>query len=175
MHANGGYPHNLSNHAADDAFPSWSPDGQEITFVSNRDGNWEVYVMNADGTEQRRLTTSPAVDGHPVWSPEGEKIAFVSQRDGDVAIWIMDADGGNKRKLIKGRYPSWSPDSRKFVYRDEETNLTIFVILDYDETLITKREGERVSKPQWSFDGRYLSVNFTDNDHMSKIAVLSLQ
>jgi Tol biopolymer transport system component len=49
--------------------PTWSPDSQRIAFASLRDGNWEIYVMNADGSEQRNITKSPAQDESPVWRP----------------------------------------------------------------------------------------------------------
>ena len=63
--------------------PAWSPDGRKLAFVSGRDGNAEIYVMNADGSEQENLTRQPANDSHPSWSPDGRKIAFVSRRDGN--------------------------------------------------------------------------------------------
>src|SRR6185436_11226570 len=60
--------------------PAWSPDGRKLAFVSERDGNAEIYVMNADGSAQENLTRQPANDSHPAWSPDGRKIAFVSRR-----------------------------------------------------------------------------------------------
>ena len=70
----------LSKNAADDFAPAWSPDGRRIAFVSNRDGNDEIYVMNADGTAVTRLTMNPGEDGGPIWSPDGKQILFVSVR-----------------------------------------------------------------------------------------------
>jgi Tol biopolymer transport system component len=62
------------NAAASDEFPSWSPDGTKIAFTSDRDGNWEIYVMNAqDGSNQTNLTIDPATDEFPSWSPDGTK------------------------------------------------------------------------------------------------------
>ena len=59
--------------------PRWSPDGRTIAFVSERDGNQEIYSMRADGRTPTNLTRSPAPDDSPVWSPDGERIAFVRQ------------------------------------------------------------------------------------------------
>jgi TolB protein len=58
--------------------PAWSPDGRRIAFASERDGNAEIYVVNADGTGQRNLTRDPGYEGDPAWSPDGRKIAFTS-------------------------------------------------------------------------------------------------
>jgi Tol biopolymer transport system component len=68
--------------------------------MSDRDANWEVYVMNADGSGLERLTRDPAHDGLPVWSPDGKQIAFVSNKGGAWAIWAMSPDGSNRRKLF---------------------------------------------------------------------------
>ncbi len=69
MNADGSGVTNLSNHRADDFGPAWSPDGSRIAFSSDRDGNFEVYVMNADGSGQTRLTDNPGIDTNPAWSP----------------------------------------------------------------------------------------------------------
>jgi Tol biopolymer transport system component len=83
------------------AAPAWSPDGRKLTFVSYRNGNSEVYVMNANGSGQRSLTRNPAFDGDPAWSPDGRKIAFVSHRDDSYGVYVMNADGSGQRKLAQ--------------------------------------------------------------------------
>jgi Tol biopolymer transport system component len=88
-----------------DENPSWSPDGTRIAFDSTRDGNWELYVMNADGSGQTRLTDHPALDARPVWSPDGRLIAFESERVGRGLrrVYVMAADGSNVRRLTAGQ------------------------------------------------------------------------
>ena len=73
----------------------------KIAFMSNRDGNEEIYLMNADGTNPVRLTQSPGSDWGPDWSPDGTKIAFHSLRDGNYEIYVMNADGTNLVNLTK--------------------------------------------------------------------------
>ena len=79
--------------------PAWSPDGRQIAFVSDRDGNWEIYVMNADGSSQTNLTNDLPDDTGPVWSPDGRQIAFVFCRDGSYEIYVMNADGSGQTRL----------------------------------------------------------------------------
>ena len=89
-------------------------------FVSWRDGNGEVYAMDADGSEPRNLTQHPAKDVRPAWSPDGRSIAFVSRRDRQSEVYVMNADGSRKRNLTRDRasddYPTWSPDGRRIAF-----------------------------------------------------------
>ena len=89
------------------------PLGDMIAFESDRDGNFEIYVMNADGTGQTRLTDHPAADRYPAWSPDGAMIAFTSTRDGNDEIYVMNADGTGQARLtnspVSDSRPSWSP------------------------------------------------------------------
>jgi len=100
--------------------PAWSPDGRKLAFVSRRDGNSEIYVMNADGSAQENLTRQPANDGHPGWSPDGRKIVFVSRRDGNSEIYVMNADGSGLRNVTRTPSedldPAWSPDGRAIAF-----------------------------------------------------------
>lgn len=89
-----------------DTAPAVSPDGRRVAFMSNRGGNWEIYLTNAhmtaseDSAEPTRLTNNPAQDGLPAWSPDGEWLAFVSDRDGNWALWVMRADGSGQQELL---------------------------------------------------------------------------
>ncbi len=80
--------------------PAGSPTGPFVVFMSLRDGNWEIYRIDANGGGLTRLTQNAANDGLPVWSPDGRSIAFVSNRNGAWAIWAMNADGSGQRQLF---------------------------------------------------------------------------
>ncbi len=95
--AGGGNYYRLTNHQSDTA-PAGS--GSRVAFMSARDGNWEVYAINMDGSGLKRLTNNGSQDGLPTWSPDGNSIAFVSDRSGAWAIWVMNANGSNQRKLF---------------------------------------------------------------------------
>ena len=100
----------LTQHEEDDLAPAWSPDGDFVAFVSFRDGNGEIYIMESDGSRQLRLTTNGADDLGPVWSPDGNQMAFVSHLYGPSEIFIMDDDGGNQRRLTTNDAEDHSPD-----------------------------------------------------------------
>ncbi len=102
---------------ANGPLPSWSPDGRKILFVSDRDGNLEVYVMNANGSRQQNLTRDPGHDSDPTWSPDGRKIAFTTKRGGNFEIYVMNADGSGQSNITHNRapdrYPVWSPGRKQ--------------------------------------------------------------
>jgi TolB protein len=130
MNIDGSDPVRLTDDPGIDSFPEWSPDGSRLLFHSTRAGetvaftaadgtvvtepNWDVFVMNADGTGQLNLTNNPAMDAHAVWSPDGTRIAFNSTRDGNVEIYLMDPDGASLTRItntpgLEEWFPSWSP------------------------------------------------------------------
>ena len=80
--------------------PSWSPDGRQLVFESARHGNTTLYIINADGTGERRLTsTGYGDDTHPAWSPDGRTILFDSSRDGAFHLYTIHPDGTDERRL----------------------------------------------------------------------------
>jgi Tol biopolymer transport system component len=94
--------------------PTWSPDNQSVAFVSGRDFNNEIYVMDADGSNERRLTFNRASDMYPAWSPDGSRIAFSSTDNADSNIFLINADGSNLQRVMTGTdlsewLPRWRP------------------------------------------------------------------
>ncbi|MCC2605746.1 TolB family protein [Planctobacterium marinum] len=98
----------LTNNDAEDWHPEVSPDGKQVAFMSDRDGNREIYVMDIDGTNERRLTNNELSDWDPVWSPDSSKIAFVSDNvEGLYDIHIINVDGSGLYQVVKnGSQPS---------------------------------------------------------------------
>ncbi len=111
----------LTNNPFADDQAAWSPDSQQLVFQSNRDGNFEVYRMNIDGTQQIRLTDDPSRDLLPNWSPDGHTIAFISERNINAELYIMDVDGNDQRRLTNTPEfefsPQWSPDGQKILFQ----------------------------------------------------------
>ena len=96
--------------------PAWSPDASQIAFSSARSGSFDLFVMDADGTDTRRLTSGKQDDSHPTWSSDGARLAF--EREGD--IYVTGVDGSGLRRIsettVEEREPSWSPDGSLIAY-----------------------------------------------------------
>lgn len=106
-----------------------------LAFVSERDGNEEIYVIGADGSGLTRLTVNPAADVDPAWSPDGTRIAFASDRDGEMNLYVMNADGSNVvRRTNTGRNesPAWSPDGRQIAFSSLRGGQFGIYVMDVD-------------------------------------------
>lgn len=152
---------------------SGSSHGDAIAFVSTRDGDYAVYSMNADGSDQGRLTDehgdtqTPAGTTFqiaPSYSPDGSKIAFASAREGSLDVYVMDADGSGTRRLTTGpsneTEPAWSPDGSQIAYQNDQNGDHVFV-MQADGTgshrLTTDLAPE--IEPAWSPDGRWIAYS----------------
>jgi Tol biopolymer transport system component len=116
----------LTRHSAADLFPNWSPDGGELVFFSQRDGNDEIYLIDAQasraGESVLRLTENEANDFVPTWSPAGSRIVFASNRigPGRAQLFVMDAGGYSVDQVTAGTgratEPTWSPDGGSIAF-----------------------------------------------------------
>lgn len=104
----------------DDRSGGWSPDGTRLAFDATRDGNTEIYVVDADGSNPVRLTDNPSEDWAPSWAPDGTRIAFASDRSGIDQVFVMGADGSAVTQLTDepagNNGPSWSPDGDRIAF-----------------------------------------------------------
>jgi Tol biopolymer transport system component len=105
-----------------------------IAYTSDQDGDFEIWVMNADGSNQQKLTDNNAMDWSPAWSPDGNQIAFITNRDGNDEVYVMNADGSNIRRLTQSTeasegFPAWSPDGMQISFdSDRDGNWDIYVM-----------------------------------------------
>jgi TolB protein len=147
--------------------PVYSPDGTRLAFMSGRDGNPEIYVINADGSNLRRLTNHPAGDGTPTWSPNGQQLAFVSDRTGTPQIYLMSADGTNVRRITMNEswadQPTWSSAFNEIAYAARTGSgydIKVFDIPSGQSRQITFSQGSN-ERPSYSPNGRHLAFTST--------------
>jgi len=152
--------------------------GGYIAFTSDRDGNNEIYVMKADGSEQTRLTSNGGQDYFPAWSPDGTRIAFVSDRDGNNEIYVMKADGSGQTRLSNNpaldSYPAWSPDGTGIAsVSNRDGNYEIYV-MNADGSGQTRLTSNPASDlyPAWSPDGTRIAF-VSDRDGNREIYVMN--
>jgi len=155
----------LTTNPASDFDPTWSPDGTHIAFRSQRDGNDEIYVMNADGTCQRNLTNDPVNDWSPAWSPDGTRIAFArffgSNQFTDLAVINVDGAGLKRLTTASGEYPTWSPDGTRIAFataRDGNYEIYVMNADGTGQTRLTNNPAYDMS-PSWSPDGSHIAFD----------------
>lgn len=142
-----------------------------IAFVSQGDGNGEIYTMKGDGSDLRNLTNDLADDSAPAWSPDGSRIAFVSDRDGNFEIYTMGVDGSNVVRLTlspsRDDSPAWSPDGSRIAFTsDRDGNREIYSVrADGSGQMNLTNDPADDSAPAWSPDGgRIAFVSDRDGD-----------
>jgi Tol biopolymer transport system component len=139
----------------------WSPDWRMLAFTTKRDGDFDVYVMNADGRGQRNLTRNPARDFFYAWLPDG-RIAFASDRDGKQEIYVMSADGSSLRNLTRewglGILPVWSPSGGKVAFvLDASPYVMKLYVMNADGSGRRELADGVDYHPAWSPDGRKIA------------------
>jgi TolB protein len=181
MNADGTSPRRLTRHGHIHFSVVWSPDGRKMLFERpNRRhaesaadaarGYWpeELYVMDADGSHQRRLTRNPARDpgpGGPVWSPDGRQIAFTrSEKTGHSEVFVMNAKGNGQRSLTPARPawgPAWSSDGREIAFADgRRSNPPAGIVVMNAEGSEQQRLTQHGGEPAWSPDGKMIAFEF---------------
>jgi TolB protein len=147
--------------------PALSPDGRRVAFRSRIGSeDYEVRVVNVDGSGLRNLTRNAAMDYAPAWSPDGKRIAFASERGFRLPhIWVMNADGSSPRVLTRaftGEYPAWSPDGKRIVFASNITvtdtgfELVVVDAVGRNPRRLTRNDVYDMG-PDWSPNGRWIA------------------
>jgi roadblock/LC7 domain-containing protein len=140
--------------------PAFSPDGSRIAYVSQRDGNAEIYVMNADGTGATRVTNDPQADGRPAFMPDGQAIVFHSSRPaGKQQIWTVNVDGTGLTQLTRDSVnsaPTVSPDGQTVAYvssRNKDVDIWLMGRDGSNQRQFTRSPQQRETEPRFLRDG----------------------
>ena len=155
-----------------------SPKTAKIAFMSNRDGNWEIYQMNPNGSRQERLTRNNVKDFSPVWSPNGEQILFVSNRNGVNDLYVMNANGSQVQRVFREssrrQDPTWAPDGERIAFHAETPHWSIQTATIHgagvEEVAAAIRQG---GNPSWSPDGNEIAFVGNDPRHIRIITLSS--
>ncbi|MGB7156646.1 MAG: DPP IV N-terminal domain-containing protein [Tepidisphaeraceae bacterium] len=162
----------LTNDAADEATPVFSPDGKTIAFASTRAGSWDIYTMDPDGRNMIQVTTGSTQDLHPSFSPDGTRVAYCSTggRSGQWELWVADLRTHQKRMVGYGLFPSWAPNKdvdRIAFQRARHRGSRWFTLwtldlVDGEATRVTEiaaSTNAAIVSPTWSPDGQRLAFS----------------
>ncbi len=138
--------------------PSFSPNGEEIAFEAERDGNADIFVLSRASGETTKITSDPATDRSPAWSPDGDLIAFMSDRDGNNEIYTATPDGSGSKRLTEDEaddsFPAFAGDDRYVLFESDRSGNSDIWIMDADganpEALIESSGSDHI--PQWVSD-----------------------
>ena len=125
-------------------WPTYSPDGSRILFATmwGDDLDWQIQVVNVDGSNQTSLSPQGVDDYWPAWSPDGERIAFASGRGGHCGIYVMNADGSNPVRLtnntVADESPTWSPDGNRIAFVSHRDGQPDIYIMDADGSNVVR-------------------------------------
>ena len=140
--------------------PDLSALSDEIVFQSNRDGDFEIYIMNIDGSNQRQLTDNDVDDKYPRVSPDGRYITYGSAQAGNSDIYIMNRDGSNQQQLTihaeDDWLPSFSPDSQQIIFSSERSGSADLYIVNIDGTELQRiaETSAREGRSDWSVNDK---------------------
>jgi len=155
-----------------------APKTGKVVFSSNRDGNWDIWTMNPDGSNPVNLTRDAASDFKPTWSPTGEQILFVSFREGGESLYLMDADGSNIRRVLDNWHSrsnaTWSPDGKRIASVSDAV-LYIATIDGKSVEPVAQTGFESVGDPAWSPDGKEIAFIYYKSKQGYELRLLNVE
>ncbi len=158
----------------------WSPDGNKIAFVGFLESGFEIFVMEADGSNITQLTNNTANDSQIAWSPDGAKLAFVSDRDGNREVYVMNAVGTNQTNLTNyvgwDDQPAWSPDSSQLTFvTDRDTDDWQLYLINVDGSGLNQiTQNTAINKlPAWSPDGTKIAFSRSEGNSCEQIYTIN--
>jgi Tol biopolymer transport system component/imidazolonepropionase-like amidohydrolase len=167
MPSGGGQMTRITDVFNDARQPRWSPDGRTIVFFAYRDGGYDIWAINPDGTNQRKLTWGTFDDREPIFSHDGTRIAFSSDRGNplgsDYNIWMLDLRTGELKQITKDAtedfMPTWSPDDTEIAFassRDNYESIWAMNIRSMGDRRLRSVKGARLDAPSWGPGGQLL-------------------
>ena len=156
----------LTTGKGDTSSPTWSPDGKRIAFSDlNKAGGkrYDIYVIDADGSDLRKLIGSSSNDLSPAWSPNGSQIMFERDR----SLWTARPDGKNQRRLRAGTSPAWAYDGRRIAFDFRGDIWTAHAAGGGARGVVDIRSSE--SGMAWSPDGRWIAYAIADRGDLIRI------
>ncbi len=154
------------------------PYGGEVAFVSDRDGDEDIYLLDVERGALHNLTRADGSDRQPLWSPDGARLAFLSDRDGYWNVFVMSATGGERRRITDNRRSyrnvTWSPDGRRLAFSSlylesgqiVRSNIHIADVDMRQSYALPTPRGRMVYAPIWSADGQRIQFNTQLSDSL---------
>jgi len=158
----------ITSSPGQDRHPWWSPDGSQLVFESDRDGDWELFITNRDGTSERQITHNSANDRNPSWHPNGTGLLFESDRSGKTKLYHLDLTSGNVEEIkldgfgLSPTTARYSPEGQQIVFcantgAENELQLNLFLVPAQGGKPQQLTAGNRRSfYPSWSANGDQL-------------------
>jgi serine/threonine protein kinase/Tol biopolymer transport system component len=149
---------------------TFTPDGKKIVYTSSTTGDQDIWVMNADGSDQKQLTRNARRSSGSIVSPDGRYIVFASTRTGERRIWRIDVDGSNPKQLTNGnndQYPCFTPDGQWVVYVNADSGATLWKV-PIDGGTPVQITDSYTYKPSVSPDGKWIAALFLNEQATPK-------